>query len=734
MNRKILLTGLLLWVLLPKTAGASVDVTLVADTKGNDVILVWSHSGLYTGYNIYRKPAVGEYEKITSTPITPITSCYQIRRIIRNGSPAWMKLHDIGIDPCEIPSIMDSDTLKRKLILALVYTGMVRIGRVVGNAYLDSRLTIGTRYTYAITGITRKGTETGFLDSVSVIVGTPAPPPAPTGVEAYPGDNKVLIRWTPASNAAGYIVERYDATTGSYVRVNEATMMATCNQTPFGDTLSDTTKLCFTDYLRWKNSEPDSHNVEGNWIKGPFNGVTYTYRVRGMTMLGTQGSASALVSVTPVDSTPPQAPQDIHVTAVGESLKVVWEKVELDVNNHKELQGVDNYKLYRYTSTEDTIGTFVATVPQPTGNTMQVSYLDNNPSLGSPYEDKVYYYRIITVDHNGNQSNLSGPVSGVVKDITPPDPPQELTAEGFTNHIRLRWKKPSAPDVAGYEIYRGICGDTLIKREILQHYPLHLIGVVDDKDSLVFDDYTVPQGSPLCYRYAVRALDRSQNQSDTSNNICEKLREHVPPPAPEIIGLKARDRAVLVEWISAPVQDLFGFVVERKDSSGTWTRVSPRLEFPEKPTCQDIQANSIWSEDTVYSFLDTTVEPKVHYSYRVRGADFNGNIGEPSTPITTYTFDFKHPMTPAIMSVSPSSDGLRVNWRPAFSSSIHRGFIVFRSRNSSGPYHQVSGLIMGNSFLDKNVIHGVDFWYKVQLIDIQGNRSSLSTPKRGRLP
>ncbi len=732
MNKKILLTGIILLGLLPKALGAAGNTKLVAATEGRSVYLVWTYSSLFQGYHIYRRQGIGEFRKITARPVVPVTSCRQIRRILSPGTRGEKKLRDMGIDPCTIHEWMNNNPNLAELLrtYAMAYP---RIAMVLGLGYMDSRLTPGITYTYAITGVTKRG-ESGFLDSVTVTVGTPTLPSAPSGVEAYPGDNAVLIRWQPVPNAAGYIVERREGS-GSYVRVNSPTIMMTCKTTPFGDTLLDTTKLCFNDYLRWKGEEPDSHLVESLWVKGPFNGVSYTYRVRAINILAQPGSPSMSVTVTPIDSTPPQTPTDISVTAVGESLKVVWEKIETDISGHKEIQGIQGYRLYRYTSAEDTVGTFVAMVSQPGYDTLQVTYIDKTPGLGSPYEDRVYYYRIVTVDNNGNRSAYSAAVSGIIRDTTPPAPPSNLEAKGFTDYIQLRWKPSPTIDAAGYIIYRGICGDTLIKNEIRVHYPLHIIGSIDRRDSTVFEDHGIPEGSPLCYRYAVKAVDKSRNISDTSNTVCEKLRERVAPPAPVIIGLKARNKAVLIQWVSAPVQDLFGFIVERTDSSSTsWTRVSPELHFPEHPTCQDIQMNSIWSKDTVYSFLDTTVESKTVYKYRVRAADFDGNIGKPSAAISTYTFDFTRPRRPRITNITAVPDGLRISWEPSFSSTEHKGFIVFRATSASGPFHQISGLVEGNSFTDKNVARGKRFWYRIQLIDRDGNRSKPSPAQSKTMP
>ena len=44
-----------------------------------------------------------------------------------------------------------------------------------------------------------------------------------------------------------------------------------------------------------------------------------------------------------------------------------------------------------------------------------------------------------------------------------------------------------------------------------------------------------------------------------------RLLEQTAPPAPIVTGLRARDNAVLVEWIASPVQDLKAFHVYRSD-------------------------------------------------------------------------------------------------------------------------------------------------------------------------
>jgi hypothetical protein len=95
--------------------------------------------------------------------------------------------------------------------------------------------------------------------------------------------------------------------------------------------------------------------------------------------------------------------------------------------------------------------------------------------------------------------------------------------------------------------------------------PYVLIGTVSRADAaamgatVTFEDRTVPAGSPLCYSYWIKALDRMQNRSGawpvpdpaTEKTVCQRLRDRTPPDAAIISGLFARDRAIHVEWVGS---------------------------------------------------------------------------------------------------------------------------------------------------------------------------------------
>ena len=87
-----------------------------------------------------------------------------------------------------------------------------------------------------------------------------------------------------------------------------------------------------------------------------------------------------------------------------------------------------------------------------------------------------------------------------------------------------------------------------------------------------FDDFSVPEGSPLCYAYWVRAYDQAGNLYDGDSGCprpgeyrCGRLLERTPPPVPVMTGLRGGNHGVLVEWVASPTQDLRAFHVYRSD-------------------------------------------------------------------------------------------------------------------------------------------------------------------------
>ncbi len=421
---------------------------------------------------------------------------------------------------------------------------------------------------------------------------------------------------------------------------------------------------------------------------------------------------------------------------------------------------------------------------------------DTASFLRSEFGPKTWWYRVESEDNNGNVSSRSAAVAGYLEDITPPSPPSGVEVEGFDKHIQVRWDLNTEPDISGYLVYRSLCHlgdwipcleegkqvdpndkgrrepDSVQAEDEACSGPFVLIGGVSQEEAeygarkredgkAFYDDFTVPGGSPLCYAYLIKAVDSSQNKSgdwpipDLTREtvVCERLRDQKPPEGAVITGLHARDSGISVEWIGAPVQDIGAFHVYRSEAKGAiykWIggitvgyppAASEVLTEPFKPEPKGCDTIPLQSMEGMFSgsFLDNDkeVQAKNIYWYKVVGVDQVGNETplKEVVPVSTFTFTSDRNPAPLIVSITEESSlcGLLIKWTPAFDSSMHMGFVVFRSSQASGTYLQQGNVVQGSKYLDSAVISDKEYWYKVAVLDIKGRLSNLSTAVMGKL-
>ncbi len=817
---KIIFASLLLLFLLPKQGQAQFDLFVISSNPGPDlrIVMVWPYEGV-AGYNIYRKTNLaGSYgAPLNASPIAPMTNCASITALLVPGSPEWIMMEQGLADsttlfnPCDVAAIAPG-THKHDL-LQLLARGNEKIARVAGLGFNDGAVTNGQTYFYRIVGVNAGGVETGVLDdNVSVTAGTFAALPAPTGLVAEGGDSEVLVRWNDVNGAAGYRVLRSAISCCFYQPVNQSAFTLKVNKELDGDTLIPATNG-FLDFRRYDtDGKATFHEVNGSNVYGPNNGLTYYYKLQSVDLLGRSGPMSpGFVSAAPQDKTAPATPGDIQVVAdePGNALTVSWTRVLSDINGNEESPIVSKYLLYRYQHAEDdplTTGVLVNGNIPPSANpqVMTVSYADNSPGLRSAFGDKSWWYRVIAEDANGNRSQVSMAASGSLKDITAPGIVKNLTTDGFETHISLSWKANGEPDMDGYMIYRSLChfdewvpcperdekgekepnrpthdnpsGKDKDKAPEICSGPFVYLGMVDQDSAKraiaagnwIYEDRSIPEGSPLCYAYWIKAVDKSGNQSgdwpmptpaEIAGIECERLRDKTPPEPALISGLFARDDAIRIEWIGPPTQDTRAYHVYRAEGGAPQVEPAPgdfkwvggmtvepppgipaQLAAPYTAT-QPAECGVIPVAASEYmsqgSFLDKDLDPKVVYWYKVVGIDYDGNEGElkAAIPVSTFTFSSELAPTPVIASISEEHDpcALVLTWAPAFDASKHLGFVVFRSRDKWNGYNQIADLLKENAFVDKQVAHEVEYWYRVALLDREGTVSQMTSPVSGKV-
>ncbi len=508
-----------------------------------------------------------------------------------------------------------------------------------------------------------------------------------------------------------------------------------------------------------------------------------------------------------------------------------WEHVRFDEVGHRDsVRAYRIYRFASADDPNTMSAVFVGEFPAPTKNVQGKEAFDTASVLRSPFGDRIWWYRMKAVDLNGNVSQYSTAFSVTVKDVTAPGLVRGLVATGQEKSIDLTWALNAEPDIAGYAVYRSLChrgawvdcnksrdcpekeavGLTISSLHPQAHYdqffkfkvPFYEISKKDRErlsliaqtmvcpcsgdfvylgeithDSariallaghLLFSDRTVPDGSPLCYAYWVKAVDSSGNRSgafpvpspaEQPGIVCERLRDRTPPEPALLSGLFARDGAIRVEWMGPPTQDIRAYHVYRADALDAVVE-PPKTDYhwvggmtveyfappvvmtepykpPGLPECGviPVQTNFLMSEG---NFEDTSVDPKKTYWYKVVGIDYDGNEGplDRAAPISTFTFNRKQAAAPVFEALAPQGDpcGLVLQWSPMFDSVGQEGFLVYRGISASGPFTPVcTAPVQGNTFTDFQVVHGQTYWYRLAIL-MKNGRMSLLSPVTAGVP
>ena len=288
-------------------------------------------------------------------------------------------------------------------------------------------------------------------------------PPPPSGVTAYPGDNKVLVTWPVVPGATRYCVLRSTVSGSGFVALPAATgvLGTVCGSGPRLMNFTDTTAT---------------------------NGTNYYYEVKSLNP-GFSSAASTQSGRSTPESTisddPPAAPSGLAVSATGNhSVSLSW------------TAGTDvNYcNIYRTTLHPNGVGgTYpLRTIMLRDGNTgrsQNYSWVDSTPTNGTTYS-----YYVIAVSPAGT-SSASSSVTATPLPPLPSNPPQGLTSTRSGTTVTLNWTQ--VPNATAYAIYRSTTsgGPFTFPGNFVASYPL----------TQNFQDTTTVAGTT--YYYQVTAVN-----------------------------------------------------------------------------------------------------------------------------------------------------------------------------------------------------------------------------------
>jgi len=232
---------------------------------------------------------------------------------------------------------------------------------------------------------------------------------------------------------------------------------------------------------------PQIHTSDGRPIRQTYAVVTETSSARG--------DVSNLAAIVPVDV--PSPPYDVKADAKAEGIVLSWQKPS---DAKPDLPGYNVYRRGEKES-EDVLAAPINTAPVST-----TTYTDT-PAYGT------FTYVVRAVASTGTpriESEPSSAVAATFKDLMPPPAPASMNALLETHAVRLVWEPVSAPDLAGYMLYReeGI-------GHAEQPGGIKSVGVIDLIHHLISTTtYVDPDANlGIAYRYAVTAVDKNGNES-----------------------------------------------------------------------------------------------------------------------------------------------------------------------------------------------------------------------------
>ncbi|MDB4906309.1 MAG: Fibronectin type domain protein [Gemmatimonadetes bacterium] len=628
---------------------------LLAVAKGDSVrIYLLTPPPSFQGYNVYGGPVGSAMTLLTPEPVRPVRNPMIAAGMLGMDREPVMHALDVTDEGAMLHKL-EADQFASG-VLGFLYPS---VSTMLGRLWTTGGLRSGGDYAYRVEFVDLQGKPTSQSAQARIhIADIPVAPP--TAPRAAVTDRTAEFTWSyPAHRgnsddlAFGFNVYRATGSTAPVL------------VTPSPLLRDETKPALFKD--------PDL----------PL-GVSYSYTVRAVDVVGRESVPTAPVSVIARDKIPPASALKLVGEAGDRRVSLVWPQApEPDAAGYhvERSKGLDKPYLR--------ITTKLIAVEKP-------SYTDSTLSGGTQY-----FFHIVTVDSSGNESKPSNPVSMLPVDRDPPTAPTLVKAALAPKHtLQVSWTASTSPDVIGYYVLRGESRSVMsrITDKPLAVATIHDIG--PDSIGLVAGHK---------YYYSVIALDGAFNESPAALADIV-IPDDVPPGAPT--GFHAENvlgRRVDLGWSASPALDVVRYVVERVDSAGT------------------VKPLALVKVSAERAARDTAVKHGRTYHYRVIAVDSAGNKSVPAEDSVTFG-TATPPPAPRNAYARKAADGVTVHWERVVSPEL-AGYQVYRSSLPTGVFELVTPKpISVLSFVDKGA--SATMYYRVRAVDISHNSSAPSPAVR----
>ncbi len=221
------------------------------------------------------------------------------------------------------------------------------------------------------------------------------------------------------------------------------------------------------------------------------------------------------------------------------------------------------------------------------------------------------------------------------------------------------------------------------------------------------------------YRYRVEILNLYDQVIDSVEERIQ-IGEPQAPEAPREVEVSAGDGEVLLSWSYSPYRGqkddrTVGFKIYRREAGG------PILDLTPTPVLR-IEG---W-----LSYVDTTVENGSTYTYFVEAVDLIGAAsGRTASPAVT-PLDRTPPLVPAGLTAVDTEEGVLVLWNLSPELDL-ASYNLLRSDSVDGEYTRINPTpipLDQPRFLDRDIVRGTSYYYRVTALDRNGNESKPSGP------
>ena len=243
--------------------------------------------------------------------------------------------------------------------------------------------------------------------------------------------------------------------------------------------------------------------------------------------------------------------------------------------------------------------------------------------------------------------------------------PKLSSASNTTSGIQLKWSKVSG--ATGYILYRKTGTGSWSR-----------IADIKNGSTVSYIDKTAKSGTT--YTYTIRAYSGKHTSDWKTTKTIKRLADPTVSSASNITA------GVQVKW--SKVTGATGYIVYRKNGSGSWNRVA------------DIKSGS------TVSYTDKTAKSGTTYTYTVR-AYSGSTMGDWSSTKT-----IKRLANPTVSSASNITAGVQVKWAKTAGAT---GYVVYR-KTGTGSWSRLATIKSGSttSYTDKSAKPGTNYSYTVR--------------------